>query len=249
MSPLPLSKALSVSSAAEHKQIASAETAATTFVNCHIVAPPCEESDRKPIDLVVVLDRSGSMSGSKLDLCKQTLDFLAHELSPHDRVSLVTYDTYVTTNLRLTKMTPAGKALLASKVQGVHAGSCTNLSGGLLAGLEEVQSSSRPDSGEPNPVQSVLLLTDGLANAGISSRSGLVELLEGVLSDQVLRQADAATLEQLPRGSDGTAAGLYGRDTPLLVSLIYPWLFPCCRWTSSNSSRCKWHVLRASQRC
>ncbi|EQC42257.1 hypothetical protein SDRG_01091 [Saprolegnia diclina VS20] len=185
MSPLPLSKALSVSSAAEHKQIASAETAATTFVNCHIVAPPCEESDRKPIDLVVVLDRSGSMSGSKLDLCKQTLDFLAHELSPHDRVSLVTYDTYVTTNLRLTKMTPAGKALLASKVQGVHAGSCTNLSGGLLAGLEEVQSSSRPDSGEPNPVQSVLLLTDGLANAGISSRSGLVELLEGVLSKNV----------------------------------------------------------------
>ncbi|KDO35212.1 hypothetical protein SPRG_00058 [Saprolegnia parasitica CBS 223.65] len=181
----PLSKTLSVSSAAEHKQIASAETAATTFVNCHIVAPPCEESERKPIDLVVVLDRSGSMSGSKLELCKQTLDFLAHELSPHDRVSLVTYDTYVTTNLRLTKMTQAGKSLLAAKVQGVHAGSCTNLSGGLLAGLEEVQSSSRPDHGEPNPVQSVLLLTDGLANAGISSRSGLVELLEGVLSKNV----------------------------------------------------------------
>ncbi|OQR83458.1 hypothetical protein THRCLA_10936, partial [Thraustotheca clavata] len=185
MSPIPSSKMLTVSSACEHKQIAANNNNATTFLNCHITAPACDENERKPIDLVVVLDRSGSMAGNKLTLCKKTMEFLAKELSAQDRVALVSYDTYVTTDLRLTKMTPEGKSLLASRVNAIQAGSCTNLSGGLLAGLDEIQQPRRADNGEPNPVQSVLLLTDGLANEGISSKSGLVNMLEGALSKNV----------------------------------------------------------------
>ncbi|ETV77822.1 hypothetical protein H257_08652 [Aphanomyces astaci] len=191
-----------LTSTAERREIA-ASVAETTFVNCHLAAPAVEENDRKPVDLVVVLDRSGSMHGDKLSLCKRTMDFLAQQLAPHDRVALISYDTYVTTDLHLTKMNADGKAKLAAKVAAIQAGSCTNLSGGLLAGVDEIQRPTRFDNGEPNPVQSVLLLTDGQANEGVTSADGLAKLLDGLLAPQV-------SLHTFGYGSDHDAS-LLGR--------------------------------------
>ncbi|OQS05722.1 hypothetical protein THRCLA_02177 [Thraustotheca clavata] len=175
---------ITVSSAPEYGQVCADDTS-TLFVNCHLQAPNCDDDQRKPIDLVVVLDRSGSMSGKKLSLCKKTMDFLAQQLSVHDRVALVTYDSDVTTDLRLTKMTPEGKRKFDKHVKAIQGGSCTNLSGGLMAGIQEIQQSDRIDGGEPNPVQSVLLLTDGLANEGVKSRDGIVNLVEGTLGTNI----------------------------------------------------------------
>jgi len=175
---------LTVSSVAEFQQIPF-HSQLTTFVNCHLQAPICEESDRKPIDLVVILDRSGSMAGSKLNLCKSTMEFLMKELSVNDRLSLITYHTDVSVDMHLTKMTQPAKDTLLKKVYNIQAGSMTNLSGGILAGLDEIQKSRRDDGGEPNPVQSVLVLTDGMANVGITDSNGLVKLLEGALSPNV----------------------------------------------------------------
>ncbi|CAK4182063.1 unnamed protein product [Aphanomyces euteiches] len=179
-----INKTIRISSAAERFEIAAAE-ACSTFVNCNLVAPSVEEDERKPIDLIVVLDRSGSMAGAKLALCKKTMEFLAQQLTAQDRVALVSYDTHVTTDLALTKMTAEGKAFLSQRVQAIQAGSMTNLSGGLLAGVDAVQQPNRADNGEPNPVKSVLLLTDGQANEGITSPAGLASMLQGVLDPQV----------------------------------------------------------------
>jgi hypothetical protein len=183
--PPHTNKSITITSVSEYKQYAACASS-STFVNCHIVAPSCDETERKPIDLVVVLDRSGSMEGEKLDLCKKTMDFFARELSVHDRVALVSYDSYVTMDLRLTKMSPEGKAKLANSVHAICAGFCTNLSGGLLAGIEEIQQLTRPyDEGPPNPVQSVLILTDGLANEGITTCEGLINMVENILHPHV----------------------------------------------------------------
>ncbi|OQR80524.1 hypothetical protein ACHHYP_17492 [Achlya hypogyna] len=178
------SKLLQVWTATEHRQIA-AKSSTTTYVNYHIEAPACSEVERRPIDLVVVLDKSGSMAGQKLELCKQTMQFLSRELSSSDRVALVSYDSHVTLNLPLTKMDQGGKALLSQRVEAIHAGSCTNLSGGLIAGLDEVQEATRLDGEAPNPVQSVLLLTDGLANEGIVNKTALIRYVEKMLSKNV----------------------------------------------------------------
>ena len=157
----------------------------SAYFNCALRAPACPDGDRKPVDIVVVLDRSGSMRGSKLHLCKKTIQFLMGELSATDRLGLVTYDTRVKTEFPLMNMDEQGKAKTEAVLKNIQAGSATNLSGGLLAGIQEVQKSSRKDGGEANPVRSVLILTDGLANAGLTDPEGIVAMTEGVLEPDV----------------------------------------------------------------
>ena len=62
-----------------------------------------------PIDLVVVIDKSGSMRGGKLELVQQSAEFMVQQLKDDDRVSVVSYDTNVTTDIPLTAMTKEGK--------------------------------------------------------------------------------------------------------------------------------------------
>ena len=155
------------------------------YINGNLKAPACPNDTRKPIDIVVVLDRSGSMYGAKLKLCLKTIKFLIREMSSHDRLSIVTYDTYVHLDLPLTKMDRKGKALVEKILPGISTGSQTNLSGGLLQGIQEIQSEKRLDGGSPNPVKSILLLTDGLANIGITSTKEMIQILQGTLHKDV----------------------------------------------------------------
>ena len=157
----------------------------SAYFNCSVLAPACPDGDRKPVDIVVVLDRSGSMSGSKLDLCKKTIHFLMGELSALDRLGLVTYDTRVKTEFPLIKMDEQGKGKIEHILKKIHAGSATNLSGGLMTGIQEVQKPSRKDGSLPNPVRSVLILTDGLANAGVIETPAIVNMLKGSLEPDV----------------------------------------------------------------
>lgn len=155
-------------------------TAAPSFAVCASLtaceAPESEEA-RKPIDLVVVLDKSGSMGGQPLELCKETMEFLIRELSPQDKLSLVTYDTHVQTVFGLMKMDQKGKDMAASASSRIYSGSCTNLSGGLLEGISQLA----PGNGSEADVKSVLLLTDGHANNGITDQQALVRCVEGAI--------------------------------------------------------------------
>ena len=80
-----------------------------------------------------------------------------------DRLSVVTYDTHVAVDFGLMRMTKKNKEQCLTKIRKIASGSSTNLSGGLLKGLDQVASRT----GEKNDVASVLLFTDGLANHGM----------------------------------------------------------------------------------
>src|SRR5688572_10402594 len=129
---------------------------------------PTSES-RIPLNLSVVLDRSGSMAGAKLDAARDAAAMLIRRLHPNDTVSVVAYDDDVITVAE--PATGGTQASLPQQVKAIQAGGSTNLSGGWLRGRELVAQAKR-DGG----VNRVVLLTDGLANVGITAPDQLLGL-------------------------------------------------------------------------
>ena len=133
---------------------------------------------RTPINISLVLDRSGSMAGPKLDAAREAAAFLVQRLAPEDVVSVVAYDDDVET-----VAPPAVGTEQANTTQRIHhiqTGGCTNLSGGWLRGRELVASGKREGA-----INRVFLLTDGLANAGITDRTLLCSLAGGAKQDGI----------------------------------------------------------------
>jgi len=124
-------------------------------------------TERAPIDLSVVIDKSGSMKGEKIVLTRITAKFITESLDFKDCYGLVTYDTHVNV---VQPLQPVGqyRNKILHEIDQIVPGSSTNLSGGLLKGISQVMSS---ESG--NKVAGVMLLTDGHANVGITSTSGI----------------------------------------------------------------------------
>jgi hypothetical protein len=99
-----------------------------------VIAPQGES--RAPLSLSVVLDRSGSMRGEKIRLVVETMQFLLTQLQEQDSLGIVSYDTNVRVDAPLRRCDEAGKAMLRAALARLRPGSTTNLSGGLLAGLD-----------------------------------------------------------------------------------------------------------------
>ena len=120
---------------------------------------------RLPLNVALVIDRSGSMGDGKLDEAKRCAhDFLCR-MSGKDRVAVVVYDTHVQTLLPLTTVDAARmqiKQLLAQ----VETGGYTALHEGWLRGAELLA----PHAGR-TAVNHVVLLTDGQANRGLTDVS------------------------------------------------------------------------------
>jgi Ca-activated chloride channel family protein len=136
-----------------------------------IDAPPGQR--RAPVDVAFVLDRSGSMSGEKLELVKEAVSAAAGLLRDDDRAALVIYDDQVERLQPLAPATSRMKAQLRLALHGVDAGGSTYLSGGWLTGCDELAGAMDANGGQTR-IRRALLLTDGLANIGIVDPGELI---------------------------------------------------------------------------
>jgi len=131
---------------------------------------------RAPINVALVLDRSGSMSGEPLYAAREAAIQFTRFLGAEDRLSVVAFNDTVET---IHGPAPAADPAVEDAIRRLGAGGTTNLSGGWLKGREHVL------AGLGEGVNRVVLLTDGCANRGITDADQLSGLARGAMDEKV----------------------------------------------------------------
>ena len=114
-----------------------------------------------PLNISVVIDRSGSMAGDKMQNAKKAAKYIVDQLSSDDYLSVVIYDGEVT--LLQPTISVCNKQAIKYKIDAITDRGGTNLMGGAMKGYEEVKRFYKPGY-----INRVLLLSDGQANEGIT---------------------------------------------------------------------------------
>src|SRR5688500_14774623 len=181
---------------------------------------PVRRDLRPPVNIALVIDRSGSMSGDKIVKAREAALEAVRRLSPDDIVALVAYDTSVQTLIPAQRVGDGRR--LEQAIRGIEAGGNTALYGGVTRGAAEV----RRHMEDRRFVNRVILLSDGLANVGPSSPEDL-----GRLGASLVKEGISVTtiglglgfnedlMTRLAQCSDGNTYFVeHSRDLPRIFS-------------------------------
>ncbi len=122
---------------------------------------------RTPLNLCLVIDRSGSMEGPPLEYVKQACSHVVDLLTPNDVLSIVTFEEIVEVLMPAQRVT--NKQLIKDGIMRLVPGNTTNLYDGLSLALQQVLALN-----DPSRAARLIVLTDGDPTAGIKDHSSLV---------------------------------------------------------------------------
>ncbi|WP_347246383.1 VIT domain-containing protein [Thermogutta sp.] len=135
-----------------------------------LATPQIAADHNKPLPktVIFVLDRSGSMSGKKIEQLREAMRFVINNLREGDLFNIVAYDSDVETfRPELQRYNDKTRQQALAFVEGLVAGGSTNIDAALRTALAQLQDESRPNY--------VIFMTDGLPTTGVTSEMQIVE--------------------------------------------------------------------------
>jgi Ca-activated chloride channel family protein len=201
--------------------VVAVETDDEISVLVELTAPPApatEETQPRPVrTLQVVLDRSGSMRGDRLNGAITALQAVVDRLDPTDNFGVVAFDNTVMLPVPAGPLT--SKADVRRAIGAITAGGNTNLSAGYLRGIQEARRVAGPAGA------TLLLISDGHANDGVTDLDAL-----GGIAAQAHAQAVSTTTLGFGLGYDerlmsaiahgGAGNELFAEESDTAVALI-----------------------------
>jgi len=130
---------------------------------------------RAPLAAVLVIDRSGSMAGDKIDAARLAAERFVNGLTDGDMLSVVTYGSDVSVDFPFTVVDAASRRAALAVVRRIEEGGGTNIDGGLLAAKSQIDR-TRIDG----RVARVVLISDGRPTEGDRRSSTLVGHSQGL---------------------------------------------------------------------
>ncbi len=136
------------------------------------------EKERMSVNVAIVIDKSGSMQGEKIEQARAAAVAAIDRLRDSDIVSIVTYDSSIKVVLPATKA--SDRTRIKEQIRAIQAGGNTALYAGVKKGAEEIKKFL-----DDKRVNRVILLSDGLANVGPSSPAELEELGQKLIAQGI----------------------------------------------------------------
>jgi hypothetical protein len=146
--------------------------------------------ERNHVHLIFTIDISDSMhDAGKLSSVKKSMEFIIPLLTPNDLVSVITFGEE--SSIILNKVPASNTETILYKIRSLRTDGCTNLSAGLM-NITDCLTDTPPEY-----KTGVLLLTDGHANRGVSTATGLNQIVQ-----QLLTATPSLTLTTVGYGDD-----------------------------------------------
>lgn len=207
-------RALEIECMAGNQYAASTENS-REHVLIQLKSAPNVMGRRLPLNIALVVDRSGSMEGEPLEYVKRACGYVVDLLEPNDILSIVTFEEQVEVLVPARRV--VNKTLLKEHINRIQVGNTTNLYDGIVVASQQIVSAMSPDH-----INRILLLTDGDPTAGIKDFNSIV----GQVAEQKGRGITVTALGFGPDYNEELMAGIARRSGGNYYYISKPELIP-----------------------
>lgn len=210
-----------------------AGVAGDTFLRIAVTGERAVVDRRLPLDIALVIDRSGSMGAAgpkgseKMSDAREAAKFLLSQLSEADIVSVVSFDNGAEVLVAATPATPEAIARARARIDGLYARGGTDMAAGLKTGTDQAVAGKKGErvsrillisDGRPNTDQGLLALARGAVKKGINVSTLGVGL--DYNEDLMAAIANAGTGNYHFVADAAALAGVFGKELRELMAVV-----------------------------